>query len=326
MKKLTTIGVAREQGESKAQPQTGASPLRRLLEPFGMPSWCPKCGTKGFRAGVYACQSCGWREPTPPAQSGRRVGVVPGFTPALDAPVSVASALAIKDRDPAATFRTARIVALIAAIIAGALTATHWYSVSGVVNGFGEPVRAAHGLWTDHPAIGALIVVGAVLVVATCAASLFRVPSDRPNLSPVALGFAALAALVGVVSSVVGLTDAPPASTFGLPSDVFHVADSVGAIFTLAMALIALGGTTIMFLAGREDMSKASAPSVAESSDVTEPESRESAALTHITGQDSDGDPVKRCPECAEWVKDAAHVCRYCGFRFASTAEPTNKP
>lgn len=42
-------------------------------------------------------------------------------------------------------------------------------------------------------------------------------------------------------------------------------------------------------------------------------------------GQDSDGDPMKRCPECAEWIKGAAHVCRYCGFRFASTTEPIGK-
>lgn len=41
-------------------------------------------------------------------------------------------------------------------------------------------------------------------------------------------------------------------------------------------------------------------------------------ASAQASGQDSDGGPVKRCPECAEWVKDAAHVCRYCGFRFAS--------
>jgi len=35
MKKLTTICVARERGESKAQPQAGASLHRRLLGSLG---------------------------------------------------------------------------------------------------------------------------------------------------------------------------------------------------------------------------------------------------------------------------------------------------
>jgi hypothetical protein len=128
-----------------------------------------------------------------------------------------------------------------------------------------------------------------------------------------------------VVCSIVGLTSAPAADA----ETSEHVALSATSVVTLLLAVVAVGGTAVMFLEGREHMSEALEPSVTESSDVTEPESRKPAAPTHVTsppapasaqasGRDSDGDPVKRCPECAEWVKDAAHVCRYCGFRFAS--------
>lgn len=35
------------------------------------------------------------------------------------------------------------------------------------------------------------------------------------------------------------------------------------------------------------------------------------------------GEHLKTCPDCAEEVKSAAHVCRFCGFRWkADTAEP----
>lgn len=344
-------------GQDGAQPQAGTSLLRGLLG-----SRCPKCGTKGFRAGVYSCQSCGWKDPIlepwvpsgwyqDPANPNQarqwnalwrnwvgkpRTDVTAKPVPTTPppgwlAPASVTSAPA----DPSATFRKARVVSLIAAIIAGALTATHWYSVSEGQSENGEPIKLAHGLWTEHPAIAALIVVGAALVVATCAASLFRVPSDRPNLPSVVLGFAALAALVAAVSSVVGLADTPPAASFGLPSDVFHVKVSAGAVFTLVMTLVALGGATAMFLAGRQHLSKALSPPTMASPDLAVPETRAPApapqavspspAYSDDPKRDSDGDHMKRCPECAEWVKDAANVCRYCGSRFAST-EPIGRP
>lgn len=35
-------------------------------------------------------------------------------------------------------------------------------------------------------------------------------------------------------------------------------------------------------------------------------------------GQRAQG--FKRCPDCAEDVKHRAHVCRYCGYRFAEKA------
>lgn len=83
-------------------------------------------------------------------------------------------------------------------------------------------------------------------------------------------------------------------------------------------------------------MSEVLESSVTEPSEVTVPESHEPAAPTHVASptsptvthdprRDSGGDLVKRCPECAEWVKDAAHVCRYCGFRFASATKLINQ-
>ena len=32
--------------------------------------------------------------------------------------------------------------------------------------------------------------------------------------------------------------------------------------------------------------------------------------------EDTDGDPAKICPMCAESVKEAAKICRYCGHEF----------
>ncbi len=343
-------GVAPEQGESNTHPQAGASPLRRLLESFGG-MWagrCPKCQAKGFESGESECERCGWKDPIlePWVQSDwypdpanprharywDRIGGVwvrkswwngvlaPPAKPIPTTPppewvdpASVANA-------PAA-FRTARVVALIAAIIAGALTATHWYvfSIAGTTEG---TLTKGEGLWTAHPALGALIVAGAVLVAGTSAASLFRVPNDQPNLPPTVLGFAVVAAFAMVVCSIIGLASTPEA-----PSEV-HASDAAWGVVTLLLAMIAVGSTGVMFLAGRERPSEALAPSAWDPSGVAVPESRSAATGAHVaspaatsvqgTRLDSDGDPVKRCPECAEWVKDAAHVCRYCGFRFAS--------
>jgi len=311
---------------------------------------CPKCGAKGFRSGEFACESCGWKDPVleswvpsgwyqDPANPNharywdryvKRPGglwrgksrkdmsaqPIPTTPPPgwLEPTASVVGA-----PDVPAQFRTARVVALIAAIISGALTATHWYvhSISGVSGG--------ESLWTTHPALGALVVAGAVLVAGSSAASLFRVPNNQPNLPTIVLGFAVVAALTMVVCSIIGLTSAPAADT----EISEHVAASATSVIALLLALVAVGGTAVMFWEGREHMSEALEPSVTEPSEITVPESREPAAPTHVatpaaptsaqvSGRDSDGDPVKRCPECAEWVKDAANVCRYCGFRFAS--------
>jgi hypothetical protein len=37
-------------------------------------------------------------------------------------------------------------------------------------------------------------------------------------------------------------------------------------------------------------------------------------------------DPTKVCPDCAESVKSAARVCRYCHHRFAVAPTPTPRP
>jgi hypothetical protein len=233
--------------------------------------------------------------------------------------------------DGLAAFRTARIVALIAAIISGALTATHWYVIS--VGEATPPIEGGVSLWTTHPALAALIVAGVVLVAGTSAASLFRVPNNRANLSPIVLGFALVAALMMVVCSIIGLASAPASD----PEIIEHVATSGTGVVALLLALVVVGATAVMFLAGREQSTEAHSLSATGASEVTVPESREPAVPTQVanpavptsaqvSGRDSDGDPVKRCAECAEWVKDAAHLCRYCGFRFASTVEPTSKP
>lgn len=323
--------VVRERGGSKAQPQARASPLR-LLVSFLFPSpkkavllpktaLCPGC--RAVDLGYSECRSCGFplREndmesagtplprsaqvsayrdtATPPPQSGRGVNA-----------------------DSPAAFRTARLVALIAAIASGALTALHWYeaSISGTIEG---TVSAGESLWSLHPELAALVVAGAVLVAGTSSASLFRVPNDRPNLSPVVLGFSVIGALVMVVASGIGLAR-PPGST-----EIYNVTDTAWGVVALVLAMIAVGGTGVMLRAGRELPTEATAPSAAKPSEATVPESAKPALGANAaspaaptspqgTRRDSDGDQVKRCPECAEWVKDAAHVCRYCGFRFAS--------
>jgi hypothetical protein len=167
-------------------------------------------------------------------------------------------------------------------------------------------------------------------VAGTTAASLFRVPNDEANLPPTVLGFAVVAALTMVVCSIVGLADTPTAESFGRPSESFiQVTDSASSVLTLLLALIAVGGTVVMFRAGREHISEAFAPSTTEPPKATVRVSREpapaaplanpaAATSAQVSRRDSDDDPVKRCPECAEWVKDAANVCRYCGFRFVS--------
>ena len=35
---------------------------------------------------------------------------------------------------------------------------------------------------------------------------------------------------------------------------------------------------------------------------------------------------TKLCPDCAEQVKEAARVCRFCGYRFAASPEPEPRP
>lgn len=37
-------------------------------------------------------------------------------------------------------------------------------------------------------------------------------------------------------------------------------------------------------------------------------------------GNGTRGEPTKRCPDCAETVKSAAKVCRFCGYRFEPQA------
>jgi Uncharacterised protein family UPF0547 len=369
MKKLTTICVIRERGESKAQPQAGVSLLRRLLESLGgrVVDRCPKCRAKGFQSGDSSCRSCGWEDPilepwvpsgwySDPANPNRtrywvrdtgswaslsrkRLLSSPKPIPTTPPPGWLdsasgdsASAIHVDATDAPAAFRTARVVALIAALIAGALTATQWY-VRSIETGAGTPSEGV-SLWAAHSALGALIVAGAVLVAGTSAASLFRVPNDQPNLPQIALGFAVVAALAMVVCSIIGLADIPPKES---ELSSVHVTDSVWGVMTLLAALVAVGGTGVMFWAGREQANEALALSVTEQSNVMSPghsapvSPREDAtsAAAHQpqdVRRDSDGDQLKRCPECAEWVKDAALVCRYCGFRFASTAEPTSKP
>lgn len=269
-------------GQHGAQPQAGASPLE------------------------------------PPSSARSRWHAALGIPP----PGAVAGAPVTKKRDAGARFRTARVVALLAAVISGALTATHWYVHSL------EAPKASRGesLWTAHPALGALVVAGALLVAGTCAASLFRIPNTHPNLPTIVLGFAVVAALTMVVSSVVGLASAPAAD-----SEIEeHVAASATSVITLLLALVAGGSTAVMFWAGREQSTAALTSSAANPSRVTIPAAREAAVTATAPSvaapmsaqrsrRDSDGDPLKRCPECAEWVKDAANVCRYCGFRFATT-------
>jgi hypothetical protein len=339
-------GGPRPQSDARREqlkPPSGKADEQSMADP------CPRCRASGFQSGESACGSCGWQDPvlepwvpsgwyTDPANPNQArqwdkdsrnwVGkprkdafVSPRAIPTSPPPPKPSQA--IENRDPAAGFRAGRMVALIAALLSGALTATHWYvfSLGGTIEG---TLTKGEGLWTAHPALGALIVAGAVLVAGTSAASLFRVPNDRPNLPPIVLGFAMVAASAMVVCSIIGLASTPEA-----PSEV-HVADAAWGVLTLLLAMIAVGGTGVMFLAGRERPSEASVSSVREPSEVPEspmpaPGAHAASAAAPTTGQaltrDSDDDPVKRCPECAEWVKDAAHVCRYCGFRFASQTD-----
>lgn len=154
-----------------------------------------------------------------------------------------ASAIHVDGTDALAAFSTARVVALIAALISGALTATHWY-----VHSFPNlAVSGGESLWTAHTALGALVVAGAVLVAGSSAASLFRVPNNQPNLPTIVLGFAVVAALTMVVCSIVGLTSAPAADT----ETSEHVATSATSVITLLLALVAVGGTAVMFLGGK---------------------------------------------------------------------------
>ncbi len=242
----------------------------------------------------------------------------------IPAPGSVATTSAAKQRDSGEAFRTARLVAMIAAVVSGALTATHWYGAS-TFNEVVERITLSQSLWAAHSALGSLIVAGGALVAGTSASSLFRVPNDKPNLPPIVLGFAVVAAIAMLVCSIIGLALTP---SFG----EVHFHDSVWGVLTLLLAIIALGGTAVMFSAGREQSAEVLAPSVAAPSLVTIPEAHGAAVTDNASNEaapssaqqsrrDSDDDLLKRCPECAEWVKDAANVCRYCGFRFAS-AEP----
>lgn len=324
---------------------------------------CPHCGAHGISVTSRSpCRACGWEDPIlePWVPSGWYVdpanpervsywdSVWRGWSrrkppkhaqaqPIPTAPPPGWSAETVVDAVPGntggkasglfgdapTTFRITRVVALVAAIMAGVLTAVPWYQMTTESAEENTSLPGTYGLWTLHPAIGGLIVAGAVFVVAVCAASLFRVPNDRPNLSPVVLGFAALVALLVVVSCVVGIGDKPAYTV----TRIVYENTAWGAL-TLFVGLVMVASTTVMFVVGRRYMTGTSVSPAALASETAPPRDpvpiapyapRDATSALSEQGliRDAQGDSLKRCPECAELVKDAARVCRYCGFRFA---------
>ena len=274
---------------------------------------CPRCGEAAEDA-LY-CATCGlhlYAQPELPTRDeweARRAPVTEGRL-ATQPPLSESL------RPQSSTQRRLLWVALLTVTV-GILTVAQWYRF---VDSAYKTFVYAKSLWSQTPAAAAVLDAGAAVVLSVIAYAWFRDSWDKIEVSRVPAGFSAVAVVAMLGASIAGLFQATNScyateNGIGCLSAITHVGWA-GPTSVALCVLLLIAAIQVFLAAGPAPVVNASRRSTPESiafAHEPAPRAETAAKGSHV---DDAGDLLKQCPDCAEWVKEAALVCRYCSHRF----------